>query len=384
MRNLVLLVALLACAAALPEPQGLFRQQQHTRDKPMHRPYLQDLDADRSKPASDLKPITKSRVVRGRFPVGGRQRDNSFSDDKPTPARGSPQTPAPTTTPKPRKEITYACNENACAPGYSKFENKCYKVIQTDTPIDFTSAQRKCQADNAVLAADKSSKIHNFLKGLLKPHLSQTIDSQNNRAFLGLLCQDACDSPGNWVYADGSKCEGNDFCDWLKAGTTNEWNSLPTSLYGPSIAAMLDDYPDTNFRHKLQPYPADHTLQYMICQKDADSTEHLKPRNLKVQERLANVVIEWERPSCSGEFSNYILVLLGGSASYDTEMKCSENKCSYTLNPEVCNYCIHPNTDYTFSVAAVLSESQLGPAITINKKIVFPMKPKVKPQGPRL
>lgn len=336
MRNLVLLVALLACAAALPEPQGLFRGR---------------------------------KIGGGRFPVGGRQRDNSFSDDKPTPARGSPQTPAPTTTPKPRKEITYACNENACAPGYSKFENKCYKVIQTDTPIDFTSAQRKCQADNAVLAADKSSKIHNFLKGLLKPHLSQTIDSQNNRAFLGLLCQDACDSPGNWVYADGSKCEGNDFCDWLKAGTTNEWNSLPTSLYGPSIAAMLDDYPDTNFRHKLQPYPADHTLQYMICQKDADSTEHLKPRNLKVQERLANVVIEWERPSCSGEFSNYILVLLGGSASYDTEMKCSENKCSYTLNPEVCNYCIHPNTDYTFSVAAVLSESQLGPAITINKKI---------------
>lgn len=49
--------------------------------------------------------------------------------------------------------------------------------------------------------------------------------------------------------------------------------------------------------------------------------------------------------------------------------QCSDNKCSFTLNPEVCNYCIHPNTDYTFSVAAVLSESQLGPAITINKKI---------------
>lgn len=29
----------------------------------MHRPYLQDLDADRSKPASDLKPITKSRSL---------------------------------------------------------------------------------------------------------------------------------------------------------------------------------------------------------------------------------------------------------------------------------------------------------------------------------
>lgn len=36
------------------------------------------------------------------------------------------------------------------------------------------------------------------------------------------------------------------------------------------------------------------------------------------------MVIEWERPSCSGEFSNYILVLLGGSASYDTEMKVRE------------------------------------------------------------
>ncbi|XP_063585751.1 uncharacterized protein LOC134763117 [Penaeus indicus] len=336
MRNLVLLAALLACAVALPEPQGLFRGRKIGGNR-----------------GNNNRPSNR----------------NAFSDDKPTQTRGSLQAATPATTPKPKKEVSYACNENACAPGYSKFENKCYKVIQTDTPIDFSSAQRKCQADNAVLAADKSSKIHNFLKDLLKPHLSQTIDSQNNRAFLGLLCQDACESPANWVYADGSRCEGNDFCDWLKTGSSNEWNSLPNSLYGPSIAAMLDDYPDTNFRHKLQPYPSDHSLQYMICQKDADSTEHLKPRDLKVQERLANVVIEWERPSCSGEFSNYILVLLGGSASYDTEMKCSENKCSYTLNPEVCNYCILPNTDYTFSVAAVLSESQLGPAITINKKI---------------
>lgn len=50
-------------------------------------------------------------------------------------------------------------------------------------------------------------------------------------------------------------------------------------------------------------------------------------------------------------------------------MQCTTEECDFTLNPEVCNYCIHPNTDYTFSVAAVLSDSQLGPAITVNKKI---------------
>jgi len=328
-------LALVACVVALPDPQGLFRP----------------------------------RKIGGGRLSANRQRDGGFGgDDKPGFSR---QPQAAPTTPAPRKAQTtsYQCTENACAAGYSKFENRCYKVMKTDTPMDFTAAQRKCQGDGAVLAADKSRKVHNYLKDLLKPHLSESVDSQNRRAFLGLLCQDGCDSPANWVYADGSKCEGNDFCDWLKPGSTNEWNSLPTSLYGPSIAAMLDDFPDTSYRHKLQPYPADHLLQYMICQKDADSTEHLKPRNLNVQERLSNVVIEWTRPSCDGDFSTYILVLLGGTVSYDTEMKCSDQKCSFTLNPEVCNYCIHPNTDYTFSVAAVLSEAQLGPAITVSKKI---------------
>ncbi|KAK4289973.1 hypothetical protein Pmani_037091 [Petrolisthes manimaculis] len=258
-----------------------------------------------------------------------------------------------------------------CASGYSKFNDQCYKVMKTNTPVDFTTAQRKCQGDGAVLAADKTPQVHNFLKGLLQPHLSETVDSQYRRAFLGLMCQNACDSPTNWLYADGSRCEGNSFCDWLSVGSTNEWNALPTSLYGASIAAMLDDFPDTSYRYKLQPYPSDHTLQYMICQKSADNTEHLKPRSLVVSERLSNVVLQWQRPACSGDVSTYILVLLGStvSVSYDTEMKCTTNECSYTLNPEDCNYCIHPNTDYTFSVAAVLSDSQLGPAITVNKKI---------------
>ncbi|KAG7173921.1 putative Lectin C-type domain-containing protein 9 [Homarus americanus] len=214
-----------------------------------------------------------------------------------------------------------AVDDDVCEPGYTKFQNQCYKVLKTESPIDFSSAQRQCQGDGAALATDKTPQVHNFLKGLLKPHLSETIDSQYRRAFIGLMCQNGCDSPGNWLYADGTKCEGNHFCDWLTIGSTNEWNALPTSLYGPSIAAMLDDFPDTSYRYKLQPYPADHTLQYMICEKEADSTEHLKPRQLTVNERVSNVVLQWRRPACSGEISSYILVLLGGTVSYDTEMR---------------------------------------------------------------
>ncbi|KAK7083936.1 hypothetical protein SK128_008908, partial [Halocaridina rubra] len=204
--------------------------------------------------------------------------------------------------------------------------------------------------------------------------------NQKTASIRHLISMDACESPANWLYADGSQCSGNSFCDWLQEGSNNEWNALPKNLFGASIAAMLDDFPDTDYRHKLQPYPADHTLNYMICEKDGrldtrhnnntnDSTDHLKPRELVVSERLSDVQIDWQRPSCAGEISSYILVLLGGSVSYDTEMKCVEAQCSFTLNPEVCNHCIHPNTDYTFSVAAVLADSQLGPAITINKKI---------------
>lgn len=323
-------------------------------------------------------PEAQSGLFRGRRVGGGRggfQR-NRAEDNKDKPA------PSPAARPKPAQSSSSSsssrasvvipdakCNEKACSPGYTKFNNRCYKVIKTEKPIDFTSAQRKCQADSAVLAADKSASIHNFLKTLLRPHLQETIDSQYRRAFIGLMCQDNCDSSANWLYADGSQCAGNDFCDWLKPGSTNEWNAIPTSLYGASIAAMLDDFPDTDYRHKLQPYPADHTLQYMICEKGDDSTEHLKPRELTVNERLSNVIIDWKRPSCTGDISSYILVLLGGQVSYDTEMKCDEEICSFTLNPEVCNYCIRPSVDYTFSVAAVLADAQLGPAVTVSKNI---------------
>lgn len=339
MKFLLGLVFCVALAAAIPDPQGgLFR----------------------------------GRKIGGGRPTVQRPRTE---ENKPTAPRvNRPAQPnAPVVSPAPKAESLVKsdakCNENACAPGYTKFQSRCYKVFKTDSPIDFSSAQRKCQAESAVLAADKSSQIHTFLKKLLKPELSENIDSQYRRAFIGLMCQDNCDSPANWLYADGSQCSGNDFCDWLKGGSTNEWNALPTSLYGASIAAMLDDFPDTDYLHKLQPYPADHTLQYIICEKDDDSTEHLKPRHLTVSERLSDVQIEWQRPSCAGDISSYILVLLGGSVSYDTEMKCDKDQCSFTLNPEACNHCIHPNTDYTFSVAAVLADSQLGPAITINKKI---------------
>ena len=39
------------------------------------------------------------------------------------------------------------------------------------------------------------------------------------------------------------------------------------------------------------------------------------------------------------------------------------------MNPAVCDYCIKPNVDYTFSVAAVLEDSQLGPAATVNQAV---------------
>ena len=39
------------------------------------------------------------------------------------------------------------------------------------------------------------------------------------------------------------------------------------------------------------------------------------------------------------------------------------------MNPAVCDYCIRPNVDYTFSVAAVLEDSQLGPAATVNQAV---------------
>ncbi|XP_076057668.1 uncharacterized protein LOC143035060 isoform X2 [Oratosquilla oratoria] len=282
------------------------------------------------------------------------------------------QTTTTTTTPAPRRaalKISGKCSENSCTPGYHKHGDFCYKVVKSDTPIDFSTAQRNCQADGASLASDTSISTHNFLKTILRPELNNEVESQYRRAFLGLMCQDSCDSPAKWRYADGSKCEGNDFCDWLKVGSSNEWNAVPTGLYGASIAAMLDDTADTSYKHKLQPYPADHTLQYMICQKKADLTDHLKPKNLRVSERLANVVLQWDRPDCSGDIYNYIFVLLGGTVSYDTEMKCTDLTCSFTLNPEVCNYCIRPDIEYTFSVAAVLGDSRLGPAITVNKKI---------------
>ena len=53
----------------------------------------------------------------------------------------------------------------------------------------------------------------------------------------------------------------------------------------------------------------------------ADSTAHLKPRDMTVQERLSNVELTWMRPRCEGEVANYIFVLLGGTTSFDTEIK---------------------------------------------------------------
>ncbi|XP_064077820.1 uncharacterized protein LOC135195514 isoform X2 [Macrobrachium nipponense] len=348
MRFLLGLVICVALAAAVPDPDpqsGLFRGRKIGGGRP----------AIGSRNRAEEKPATTNT--------------RASSATRPAAAAASPPSTAAPSRSAPIKQVDARCNENACSPGYSKFQNRCYKVYDALTPVDFATAQRKCQADGAILAADKTPQVHNFLKTLLKPYLSETVDSQYRRAFIGLMCQDKCESPTNWLYADGSQCSQNDFCDWQKTGSTNEWNALPSSLYGASIAAMLDDFPDTDYRQKLQPYPADHSLQYMICEKGDDSTDHLKPRQLAVNERLSNVAVEWQRPACNGDISSYILVLLGGTTSYDTEMKCDTAECSFLLKPEECNHCIHPNTDYTFSVAAVLADSQLGPAITVSKKI---------------
>ena len=53
----------------------------------------------------------------------------------------------------------------------------------------------------------------------------------------------------------------------------------------------------------------------------AAGTQHLKPRNLVVNERLSNVVLTWDKPLCSGDINSYIFVLLGGKTSYDKAIK---------------------------------------------------------------
>ncbi|XP_018023299.2 uncharacterized protein LOC108679210 [Hyalella azteca] len=324
--------------------------------------------------------VPQGNILRGRR-VGGTARPRVRGNVPAAVAAAAPATGAapaaapakPTTTPKPEppRPKGPSCAGQACADGFSMFQNKCYKVISSPTPLDFTSSQRKCQQDSAVLASDSSAAVHTFLKSLLKPVLTENIDSRYRRAFVGLMCQDQCDTSSNWVFADGTKCEGNGFCDWSSSG--NEWNAVPTGLHGASIAAILDDASDTQYRNKLQPYPADHQLMFAVCQRSADSTDHLKPRGLQVTERLANVELVWKRPRCDGDVSTYIFVLLGGSTSYDTEIKCSKESCVYELNPADCNDCITPNVEYTFSIAPVLSNAQLGPAITVSKKIVSKM-----------
>jgi len=88
-----------------------------------------------------------------------------------------------------------------------------------------------------------------------------------------------------------------------------------------------------------------------------------------VSELVSWIRITWDRPECEGDLNSYIMVILGGTTSYDTEIKCDEQQCTYDMNPAVCDYCIKPNVDYTFSVAAVLEDSQLGPAATVNQAV---------------
>jgi len=263
--------------------------------------------------------------------------------------------------------ILPSCAKEACSPGFSLFGDKCYKVMEFDAPLDFTTSQRRCQAEGSVLASDSSLVTHNFLKGLLRSKLVETVDSRFRRAFIGLMCQQNCDNSASWIYADGTKCAANNFCDWTTEA--HNWNAVPTGSHGASIAAILDDVPDTGYRNKIQPYPVDHKLQYAVCQKNVDGTDHQKVGNMKVQEYVSSVEISWERPMCQGEIKNYIFVLLGGTTSFDTEIKCTEQKCRYELSPRACNDCIKPNVEYTFSIAPVMRGKKLGPAVTAIKTI---------------
>ena len=54
---------------------------------------------------------------------------------------------------------------------------------------------------------------------------------------------------------------------------SSQWNSEPNALYGATLAAILDDTPDTNYNHKLQTYPANHQLQFAICQREGKAAE---------------------------------------------------------------------------------------------------------------
>jgi len=101
------------------------------------------------------------------------------------------------------------------------------------------------------------------------------------------------------------------------------------------------------------------------------ATEASKPQNLQVSELVSWVRISWERPPCEGDLTSYIMVVLGTKTktSYDTEIKCDEQQCTYDMNPADCDYCIRPGSEYTFSVAAVLEDSQLGPAATVNQAV---------------
>ena len=63
-------------------------------------------------------------------------------------------------------------------------------------------------------------------------------------------------------------------------GSISQWNSEPTAIYGATLAAILDNSPDTNYNHKLQSYPADHKLQFGVCQKEG-KTSFTRKKNLK-------------------------------------------------------------------------------------------------------
>ena len=53
----------------------------------------------------------------------------------------------------------------------------------------------------------------------------------------------------------------------------------------------------------------------------ADNVEASKPNNLRVSELVSWIRITWDRPACEGDLSSYIMVVLGGTTSYDTEIK---------------------------------------------------------------
>ena len=76
----------------------------------------------------------------------------------------------------------------SCQNGWSRYENKCYKVFLDKIP--FFNANAKCEEHDGSLAKSSNYEVNNFLKGLIPT---------NNNVWLGAKLENA-----SWNWLDGS------------------------------------------------------------------------------------------------------------------------------------------------------------------------------------